>query len=148
MKIGELAKLTDCPVETIRYYEREGLLPPPSRTASNYRHYGSEHVERLTFIRNCRSLDMTHEEIRRLLALREHPEAGCADANALVDEHIAHVRTRIASLQAMEQQLLELRQRCGDGSDASCGILQRLNEAGAVEDVAPAHSHVGNSHAH
>ncbi|CAD5110162.1 Cd(II)/Pb(II)-responsive transcriptional regulator [Zestomonas carbonaria] len=148
MKIGELARLTDCAVETIRYYEREGLLPPPARGENNYRSYGEAHVERLIFIRNCRSLDMTHEEIRRLLELREQPRAGCADANALVDEHIAHVRTRIASLQAMEQQLLELRQRCQAGGEA-CGILQRLNEAGAVEDVAPAgHSHVGNSHGH
>ncbi|MCY1336495.1 Mercuric resistance operon regulatory protein [compost metagenome] len=148
MKIGELAKLTDCPVETIRYYEREGLLPPPSRGENNYRAYGEAHVERLTFIRNCRSLDMTHGEIRRLLELREQPTAGCADANALIDEHIAHVRTRIVSLQAMEQQLLELRRRCREGGQA-CGILQQLNEAGAFEDVASAgHSHVGNSHSH
>ena len=63
MKIGELAKLTDCPVETIRYYEKENLLPPPARTDGNYRVYTQAHTERLTFIRNCRSLDMTLEEI-------------------------------------------------------------------------------------
>ncbi|WP_027896905.1 Cd(II)/Pb(II)-responsive transcriptional regulator [Zestomonas thermotolerans] len=148
MKIGELARLTDCSVETIRYYEREGLLPPAARGANNYRAYGDAHVERLTFIRNCRSLDMTHEEIRRLLELREQPRAGCADANALIDEHIAHVRARIASLQAMEQQLLELRRQCRAGGEA-CGILQRLNEAGAVEDLSPpGHSHLANSHGH
>ena len=59
MKIGELAKLADCQVETVRYYEREGLLPAPARSEGNYRLYSSEHLERLTFIRNCRTLDMT-----------------------------------------------------------------------------------------
>ena len=74
MKIGELAKLADCQVETVRYYEREGLLPAPARSGGNYRLYSSEHVERLTFIRNCRTLDMTLDEIRSLLALMDRPE--------------------------------------------------------------------------
>lgn len=73
MKIGELAKLTDCQVETIRYYEKEGLLPPPARSDGNYRLYTQAHTERLVFIRNCRSLDMTLEEIRSLLGLRDSP---------------------------------------------------------------------------
>lgn len=73
MKIGVLAKQADCPVETVRYYEREGLLPAPARTEGNYRLYSSEHLERLTFIRNCRTLDMTLDEIRRLLALMDSP---------------------------------------------------------------------------
>lgn len=63
MKIGELAKATDCAVETIRYYEREQLLPEPARTDGNYRLYTQAHVEWLTFIRNCRTLDMTLDEI-------------------------------------------------------------------------------------
>lgn len=146
MKIGELARVTDCPVETIRYYEREGLLPAAARGENNYRRYSEAHVERLTFIRNCRSLDMTHDEIRRLLELRERPSA-CDDINALLDEHLAHVAVRIASLQAMRQQLLELRQRCLSEQDSTCGILQRLNQAGAV-DAPVAESHVGDSHRH
>ena len=88
MKIGELAKLTDCQVETIRYYEREGLLPEPARSEGNYRLYTQAHVERLTFIRNCRSLDMTLEEIRSLLNLRDSPQDQCESVNALIDEHI------------------------------------------------------------
>ena len=76
MKIGELAKLTDCQVETIRYYERERLLPEPARSEGNYRLYTQAHVERLTFIRNCRSLDMTLEEIRSLLNLRQRCSEG------------------------------------------------------------------------
>ena len=98
MKIGELAKLTDCPVETIRYYEKEGLLPPPARSEGNYRLYTQAHTERLTFIRNCRSLDMTLEEIRSLLNLRDSPQDQCESVNTLIDEHIHHVKARIDGL--------------------------------------------------
>ncbi|EPN13687.1 MerR family transcriptional regulator, partial [Pseudomonas syringae pv. actinidiae ICMP 18804] len=91
MKIGELAKLTDTQVETIRYYEREGLLPAPARSDGNYRLYTQAHMERLSFIRNCRSLDMTLEEIRNLLNLRDSPQDQCESVNALIDEHIEHV---------------------------------------------------------
>ncbi|MDY7562927.1 Cd(II)/Pb(II)-responsive transcriptional regulator [Pseudomonas sp. 10B1] len=148
MKIGELAKLTDCQVETIRYYERESLLPPPARSDGNYRVYTQAHVERLTFIRNCRSLDMTHEEIRSLLSLRDSPQDQCESVNALIDEHIQHVNARVASLQALQTQLLELRQRCTDGTLKHCGILQQLEVSGAVIAVESEHSHVGRSHGH
>ncbi|MGL6014243.1 MAG: MerR family transcriptional regulator, partial [Shewanella oncorhynchi] len=67
MKIGELAQAAQCTVETIRYYEKEALLPEPARTNSNYRDYNQRHLDRLSFIRNCRALDMTHQEIRALL---------------------------------------------------------------------------------
>lgn len=73
MRIGELAKATDTQVETIRYYEREALLPQPGRTEGNYRVYGPEHVERLSFIRYCRSLDMALDEIRALLRMKDSP---------------------------------------------------------------------------
>ena len=99
MKIGELAKKAGCQVETVRYYEREGLLPAPARSEGNYRLYGPEHLERLVFIRNCRTLDMTLDEIHRLLALRDLPHESCAGINSLVDEHIEHVQARIDSLQ-------------------------------------------------
>ena len=112
MKIGELAKRTGCPVETIRYYEREGLLPEPARSEGNYRQYTLAHVERLSFIRHCRSLDMTQEEIRTLLALRDRPEADCGTANRLIDEHLHHVEVRIAELQALREQLRDLGSRC------------------------------------
>ncbi|QKZ07288.1 MULTISPECIES: Cd(II)/Pb(II)-responsive transcriptional regulator [Pseudomonas] len=149
MKIGELAKATDCQVETIRYYEREQLLPPPARTDGNYRLYTQAHAERLTFIRNCRTLDMTLDEIRSLLTLRDSPQAQCESVNALVDEHIHHVRARIEGLQALQSQLLELRQRCGTaGSSDQCGILQRLEVNGAVTAPEAEHSHVGRSHGH
>jgi Cd(II)/Pb(II)-responsive transcriptional regulator len=148
MKIGELAKLTDCQVETVRYYEREGLLPPPARSDGNYRVYTQAHVERLTFIRNCRSLDMTLEEIRSLLSLRDSPQDQCESVNALIDEHIQHVNARVASLQALQAQLLELRQRCIDGTLEHCGILQQLEASGGVVAAESEHSHVGRSHGH
>jgi Cd(II)/Pb(II)-responsive transcriptional regulator len=148
MKIGELAKLTDAQVETIRYYEREGLLPAPARSDGNYRLYTQTHVERLTFIRNCRSLDMTLEEIRSLLNLRDSPQDQCQSVNALIDEHIQHVNDRIASLQALQIQLLDLRQRCSDGAPDHCGILDRLEVSGGVVPADVEHSHVGRSHGH
>ena len=149
MKIGELAKLTDCQVETIRYYEREGLLPEPARSEGNYRLYTQAHVERLTFIRNCRSLDMTLEEIRSLLNLRDSPQDQCESVNALVDEHIHHVRARIEGLLALQAQLLDLRQRCSEGPGSEhCGILQRLEVSGGVVATEVEPSHVGRSHGH
>ena len=148
MKIGELAKLTDAQVETIRYYEREALLPPPARSEGNYRLYTQAHVERLTFIRNCRGLDMTLEEIRSLLNLRDSPQDQCESVNALIDEHIQHVNTRIASLQALQTQLLDLRERCSEGAPDHCGILDRLEVSGGVATLESEHSHVGRSHGH
>ena len=146
MKIGELAKLTDCQVETIGYYEREGLLPEPARSEGNYRLYTQTHVERLTFIRNCRSLDMTLEEIRSLLGLRDSPQDQCESVNALIDEHIHHVKARIDGLLALQEQLLDLRQRCGGGEQ--CGILQQLEVSGGVAASEAEPSHVGRSHGH
>lgn len=95
MKIGDLARVTFCSVETVRYYERAELLPAPARSSGNYRLYGSAHVERLRFIRHCRSLDMTHDEIRTLLAFRDAPDKECNEVNALLDEHIGHVPVEV-----------------------------------------------------
>ena len=149
MKIGELAKATDCQVETIRYYERENLLPPPARSEGNYRLYTQAHVERLTFIRNCRILDMTLEEIRSLLTLRDSPQDQCQSVNDLIDEHIHHVKARIDGLVALQEQLVDLRQKCRSGNnDDPCAILQRLEVSGAVTTPDAEQSHVGRSHGH
>lgn len=149
MKIGELAKITDCQVETIRYYERENLLPPPARSDGNYRLYTQAHVERLTFVRNCRILDMTLDEIRSLLTLRDSPQDQCQNVNDLIDEHIHHVKARIDGLVALQEQLVALRQKCrGSDTDEHCAILQRLEVSGAVTASDAEHSHVGRSHGH
>lgn len=105
MKIGALAEATGTPVETIRFYEREGLLPPPARAENNYRLYLPIHVERLAFVRQCRGLDMTLDEIRALIELRDSPAQDCGEINALLDEHIGHVAQRIRELRVLERDL-------------------------------------------
>jgi Cd(II)/Pb(II)-responsive transcriptional regulator len=135
LKIGDLAKRTDCQIATIRYYEQEGLLPEPARSVGNYRLYGDAHMERLRFIRHCRSLDMTLNEIRTLLSFRDAPEENCGEVNALLDEHIGHVANRMAELKALEKQLKELRSLCRSAQAAKdCGILQSLS---TIESRAP-----------
>ena len=130
MRIGELAKATDTQVETIRYYEREALLPQPGRTEANYRVYGPEHVERLSFIRYCRGLDMALDEIRALLRMKDSPPQDCSDINALIDEHIKHVAVRIRELKVLQRQLVELRTGCaGKGSVGECGVLSGIAQA-------------------
>jgi DNA-binding transcriptional MerR regulator len=102
MKIGELARVTGTQVETIRYYERAGLLPAPPRTGGNYRIYGDEHVARLTFIRHCRVLDMALDDVRRLLMVKDASGANCGTVNRLLDDHIVRIRERIETLQGLE----------------------------------------------
>ncbi len=155
MKIGELAQATATPVVTVRFYEREGLLPAPARTSANYRIYGEAHVERLSFIRHCRSLDMTLDEIRVLLAFRDKPQDDCGAVNAMLDAHIGHVASRIRELKNLEKHLKELRAQC-DRTEAGkdCGILSTLSHGAAAAPKAPATAggrqvagHVGGSHA-
>lgn len=142
MKIGELATASSTPIETIRYYEREGLLPAPARTQGNFRLYESQHLERLQFIRYCRSLDMSLDEIRVLLRFKDEPGQDCADVNVLLDEHIGHVSRRIKELRTLEKQLKELRQRCCDIRTADqCGIMAGLSEAASE---APTEKHDNN----
>jgi Cd(II)/Pb(II)-responsive transcriptional regulator len=136
MKIGELARVAQCTVETVRYYEKEGLLPEPTRTVANYRSYGSAHVRLLRFIRNCRALDMTQEEIRALLGLMNRVSDDCGAVSQLLDEHIAHVDVRISELLHLKQHLRDLRQKCqSEKGMNSCGILQGLTSM----DTKPRH---------
>lgn len=127
LKIGELSGRTGCPTQTIRFYETKGLLPVPSRSAGNYRLYGETHIQRLTFIRHCRGLDMTLDEIRSLLQFQDAPEGECGVVNVLLDEHLRHVGARIRELKALERQLTELRKCCGSRhAMTECGILHEL----------------------
>jgi len=149
MKIGDLAKVSSTPVETIRYYERQGLLPAPARSEGNFRVYEAPQLERLQFIRHCRGLDMSLDEVRVLLRVRDAPGSDCGDVNALLDAHIGHVSTRIRELRALECQLKALRAQCTaqQGADA-CGILQGL-EAAAQEKMPEgpkAHGHLRAIH--
>lgn len=143
MKIGELARHTGTQVETIRYYEREGLLPEPARTDGNYRIYGTAHADRLRFIRNCRSLDMTLDEIRVLLEFRDSPSENCGAVNELLDEHVGHVVNRIRELRQLERQLRDLRELCKVARDAGhCGILNELKRS----YLHPPDGHMRDSH--
>ena len=128
MKIGELARRSDTPVQTIRYYEREGLLPQAPRSEHNYRVHDHGHLERLVFVRNCRSLGLSLQEIRALLRARDAPDADCGDVDALLDQHIAQLGSRIRRLRELERQLRALRERCaGQRAAAACGILGGLS---------------------
>lgn len=148
MKIGALAEATGTPVETIRFYEREGLLPPPARATNNYRSYRPAHAERLAFIRQCRHLDMTLDEVRSLIRLREAPAQDCGDVNALLDAHIGHVAARIRELRALEKDLKALRARCtAPHAVADCGILDGIEQAAARKPAAsPRRRHVHGAH--
>lgn len=144
MKIGELAKAAGTDVETIRYYEREGLIPQPARTGAAYRSYGEPVLERLRFIRRCRALDMTLEEIRTLLGCRDHPADSCEVANRVVADHLKHVTARIGELVALEKELKGIRRRCKSVSAAKdCGILEELGAAAALPAKA---THLGGTH--
>jgi Cd(II)/Pb(II)-responsive transcriptional regulator len=130
VRIGELAQRACCPVETIRYYEKEGLLQTPRRSSANYREYGPQHAERLAFIRRCRSLDMSLPEIRALLSAIERPGGDCRPVNALLDEHIGHVASRIAELRHLKDELDSIRAHCsGDKPARECGIVASLLDA-------------------
>jgi Cd(II)/Pb(II)-responsive transcriptional regulator len=125
MRIGELAQKVGVPVATIRYYEQEGLLPQPSRSESNYRQYGADATKRLAFIAQCRSLDISMAEIRRLLNLAEMPGADCGEVDTMLDEHIDRVRQQRRSLAKLEKALMALRRDCHPSLRVQgCGILR------------------------
>jgi Cd(II)/Pb(II)-responsive transcriptional regulator len=147
MRIGDLAAATGIPAETIRFYEREGLLPKARRADNNYRVYGAPHADRLAFIRHCRNLDMTLDEVRALLRLRELPARDCAEVNALLDDHIGHVKQRICELRALEKDLKLLRARCASPHAIDdCGILSGLDAAASIpRNLAPSR-HVRGAH--
>ncbi len=142
MKIGELAKETGVSTDTIRYYEKIGILPKAHRDANNYRQYTQQHVSYLQFIKNCRFLDMSQEEIQRLLRLATEPFESCDDINALLDEHILHVQERVKELLKVENMLKEIRQQCNAPTLVQhCGILAGLKAVG-ITRLTPSNTHV------
>ncbi len=111
MKIGQLAKALNCTVETIRFYEKQGLLPPPQRTNGNFRKYNTEHIQRLSFICNCRSLDLSLKEIKTLISLENQSEQRSEKMNKLLDQHIKDIAKRIHELAHLRMKLIELREK-------------------------------------
>lgn len=136
MKIGELARRSGVKSETIRYYEKIGLLPRPARTSSNYRDYGREDAERLAFIRHARGLGFELAAVRSLIDLAERPDQDCAAVDRIASLHLADVETKIASLEALRDELRRLVKACAGGRVASCLII------GALGD----HRHCGTDH--
>jgi len=124
-------------IETVRYYEREGLLQPPSRLPNGYRAYGKGQLERLAFIRHCRALDIPLAEVRHLIEFLDRPKGYCGNIDRLIDGHLAQVRARLKSMRALERQLSRLRRQCdADHAANGCGILHELVAAAHGEACA------------
>lgn len=131
MKIGRLAALTDCKIETIRYYEKIGLLPEPARTGGGYRVYDDQHMKRLSFIRRCRELGFTIDEIRGLLTLVDGGNYTCGDIKKLTLEHVDSIRQKIKDLKKLEKTLSIIASQCSGGSTPECPIIDALSATGS-----------------
>lgn len=134
MRIGELAQRSDCDVETVRFYEREGLIDTPAREANGYRRYAEAQLVQLNFIRHCRSLGMSLPDVRTLRSFQANPELACAEINQLIDGQIARIHQQVESLRQLERQLHTLRDTCHASQKASeCGIMRTLEQAAEGE---------------
>jgi len=126
LSIGELARMTDCKVETIRYYERTDLMPAPPRTAGGHRVYGEAHLQRLTFIRKARALGFSMEQINSLLSMVDAERQSCATVAVEAERHLVSIRQRIEDLQRLEQTLSDTLAQCHRGDQPDCAILDAL----------------------
>lgn len=124
--IGELARDTGTKVETIRWYERDGTMPAPIRTAGGHRTYTEAHRSRLAFIRHARELGFSLQDVRELLKLTDEPERSCATADAIAQQHLVAVRSRISRLQALEAELMRMVEACCGGRVADCHVIEIL----------------------
>lgn len=129
MQIGDLAKQTGCSIQTIRFYERKGLLEKPPRSEGNYRLYDKATADKLIFIKQCRALDISMKEIALLLAQKSSPNQSCVSVNLLIREHILLVDNKIDELQQLKSVLTEMSEKCSDGNTIkTCGILNELEK--------------------
>ena len=131
MTIGQLGKATGTAVETVRYYERIGLLPKAARTAGNYRSYGSGEVAKLSFIRRSRSLGFGLEQVRALLELAHDRGRPCSEVDALARRNLDDVEAKISDLVALRHELSSLIEQCGRGTVDDCRILEALGPKSA-----------------
>lgn len=128
LTIGKLARATDTKVVTIRYYERIGLLPPPQRTSGNYRAYEPAHLDRLRFIRKCRDLGFTLNQVRDLLRLSSREDQACSNVDRIAAEHLAAIENKIADLMRLSDELRRIGSLCqGGGIIAECRIIEALS---------------------
>ena len=126
MRIGELAASCNCPVETIRYYEKVGLLPAPARHSNGYRSYDEPHQKWLQFILRSRELGFSQDEVRRLTDLAHQQRPACAEVHELLEQHIGDVRKRVRELQRLERALDRLKAQCHDGTLHECPVIDEL----------------------
>lgn len=133
LKIGDLARATDIRVETVRYYERIGLMPPPDRTEGNYRSYTGAHLNRLNFIRHARGLGFDIAEIRSLLELSDRPSEDCAEADRIASRHLAAVEAKIARLAVLRDELARMVGQCRGGLVATCHVMEVLADHSLCE---------------
>nr|WP_216856891.1 helix-turn-helix domain-containing protein [Acidisoma sp. S159] len=137
MLIGELSRLTGVHVETIRYYERSGILHRAQRTENGRRSYGDRDVQRLTFIRHARKLGFELSTIRALLALQENPAESCQEVINITRGHFATVQDRITRLIALRDELRRMVEICGGGRVAECQIIDALNGSVGTNGAKP-----------
>lgn len=126
MRIGELAASCGCPAETIRYYEKIGLLPRPLRLSNGYRSYDEQHRKWLQFILRSRALGFTQEEVRRLSDIAHQSDPACLEVHDLLAGHIVDVQDKLHDLGRLEKALLRLKLKCRDGSLNDCPVIDEL----------------------
>lgn len=136
LSIGQLSRATGCNVETIRYYERIGLMPTPARSEGNQRRYTKAHEERLGFVRHAREMGFSLDPIRELLSISDEPHASCETVDRIARQHLEQVRSRIVRLRALESELERMVKQCQGGEVHDCRILEVLSD----------HSHCANEH--
>ncbi|ALA17351.1 MULTISPECIES: helix-turn-helix domain-containing protein [unclassified Chelatococcus] len=130
LSIGALSEATGVNIETIRYYEKIGLLPPPPRTEGRQRRYDGMAVRRLRFIRHARDLGFSVDAIRDLIAMAADPAASCSGADAIARAHLKDVERRIAQLAALRDEIARMLDHCGDGTIADCRVIEVLADHG------------------
>jgi Cu(I)-responsive transcriptional regulator len=127
LTIGRLARETATKVETIRFYEKLGLLPAPARTRGNYRAYGAGQLARLSFIRRARDLGFSLEQIRTLLSLADNRDQSCEAVDAIAQEHLEAVERKVTDLKALRRELGRMIRQCRHGTVAECRIIETLS---------------------
>lgn len=126
--IGELSRRAGVRIETVRYYERIGVMPAPPRTGGGHRAYGKAHVKRLAFVRRARELGFSLDDVRELLRLVDEGDVTCEQVRELTLRHLADVRAKIADLRRMERTLADTAARCAGDETPDCAILETLYE--------------------
>ena len=136
MKIGEIAAATATKVETVRFYEKSGLLPPPARTQGNYRSYDTSHLQRLSFIRRARQLGLSLDDVRELLALADDKEQSCEAVDAIASSHLKVIEQKLADLNQMATELKRMIGQCHKGKVGECLIVETLAMRSSVLEMA------------